>query len=136
MRAPPEAPTSYPDGIGRGTPGPRILGLMSIEIFGPPQRALLRSAGRVAAETLADVGSRLAPGVTTAEIDRWVREDTARRGGTPGQLGYKGFPGTTDIAATGRAFRARAAHSARARARVRGCLRTEGEAAGELPVRG
>jgi methionyl aminopeptidase len=65
---------------------------MSIEIFGPAQRALLRNAGRVAAETLAHVGARLAPGVTTADIDRWVREDTARRGGTPSQLGYKGFP--------------------------------------------
>jgi methionyl aminopeptidase len=30
--------------------------------------------------------------VTTAQIDTWVREDTARRGGTPSQLGYKGFP--------------------------------------------
>lgn len=65
---------------------------MSIEIFGPAQHALLRNAGRVAAETLAHVGSRLAPGVTTADIDSWVREDTARRGGTPSQLGYKGFP--------------------------------------------
>jgi methionyl aminopeptidase len=52
----------------------------------------LRLAGRAAAETLAWVGSRLAPGVTTGEIDAWVREDTARRGGTPSQLGYKGFP--------------------------------------------
>ncbi len=92
MRAPPEAPTSYRNGIGRDRPRPRILAAMSIEIFGPAQRALLRSAGRVAAETLAHVGSRLAPGITTADIDRWVREDTARRGGTPSQLGYKGFP--------------------------------------------
>ena len=34
----------------------------------------------------------MAPGVTTAQIDRWVREDTARRGGRPSQLGYHGFP--------------------------------------------
>ena len=52
----------------------------------------LRRAGRVAAETLAHVGAKLAPGVATADIDAWVREDTARRGGTPSQLGYKGFP--------------------------------------------
>jgi hypothetical protein len=37
-------------------------------------------------------GGRLAPGVTTATIDGWVREDTARRGGRPSQLGYHGFP--------------------------------------------
>ena len=52
----------------------------------------LRLAGQAAAGTLAYVAGRLAPGVTTAEIDAWVREDTARRGGKPSQLGYKGFP--------------------------------------------
>ncbi len=30
--------------------------------------------------------------MSTADIDRLVREDTARRGGKPSQLGYKGFP--------------------------------------------
>jgi methionyl aminopeptidase len=65
---------------------------MSIAIFGPDEQAALRRAGKAAAETLAHVGARLAPGVTTADIDRWVREDTARRGGTPSQLGYQGFP--------------------------------------------
>lgn len=52
----------------------------------------MRLAGRAAAETLAFVGSRIRPGTATAQIDRWVREDTARRGGRPSQLGYKGFP--------------------------------------------
>jgi methionyl aminopeptidase len=65
---------------------------MSVEIFGPQAREALRRAGRAAAETLAAVAARLRPGVTTADIDRWVREDTARRGGRPSQLGYKGFP--------------------------------------------
>ena len=51
-----------------------------------------RRAGQAAVGTLAHVAARLAPGVTTADIDRWVREDTARRGGRPSQLGYKGFP--------------------------------------------
>lgn len=65
---------------------------MAIEIFGPGRQEPLRRAGRAAAETLAHVAGRLAPGITTADIDRWVREDTARRGGTPSQLGYNGFP--------------------------------------------
>lgn len=52
----------------------------------------MRRAGRAAAATLAWVGARLRAGVTTAEIDAWVRRDTARRGGTPSQLGYEGFP--------------------------------------------
>jgi methionyl aminopeptidase len=65
---------------------------MLIERYNLRERDALRRAGRAAAETLAHVGARLAAGVTTADIDRWVREDTARRGGTPSQLGYHGFP--------------------------------------------
>lgn len=65
---------------------------MAVEIFAGRDVARLRRAGRAAAETLAAVGARLAAGVTTARIDAWVREDTARRGGRPSQLGYHGFP--------------------------------------------
>jgi methionyl aminopeptidase len=65
---------------------------MSIALFGTKEQAALRRAGQAAAATLAHVAARLAPGVTTADIDQWVREDTARRGGTPSQLGYHGFP--------------------------------------------
>ena len=68
---------------------------MGIELFRGPEVMKLRRAGQVAAATLAYVGERLAAGtgdITTADIDAWVREDTARRGGRPSQLGYKGFP--------------------------------------------
>jgi len=65
---------------------------MAIEILSPSQIECMRRAGRVAAETLAFVGAKLRPGMSTAELDRLVREDTARRGGRPSQLGYKGFP--------------------------------------------
>lgn len=69
----------------------RVL-TMGIEILTPPEIVKMRHAGRVAAETLVYVGERIRPGVTTGEIERWVREDTARRGGKPSQLGYNGFP--------------------------------------------
>ncbi len=65
---------------------------MAIEIHDARAIARLRAAGRAARGTLALVGDRLRAGVTTADIDAWVREDTRRRGGTPSQLGYKGFP--------------------------------------------
>ncbi len=52
----------------------------------------MRRAGRSAAATLSGAGRILRPGLRTAEIDRFVRRDTARRGGTPAQLGYHGFP--------------------------------------------
>lgn len=65
---------------------------MAIEILSPSEIERMRRAGRVAAETLAFVGSQLRPGMSTGDIDRLVREDTARRGGRPSQLGYQGFP--------------------------------------------
>ncbi|CAN5914614.1 type I methionyl aminopeptidase [soil metagenome] len=65
---------------------------MSIEIHGQAAIARLRAAGRAAAETLAFVGARIAAGVSPAQIDAWVRADTARRGARPSQLGYHGFP--------------------------------------------
>lgn len=52
----------------------------------------MRRAGRAAAATLARVGAALRPGMSTADIDRLVREDTAARGGRPSQLGHHGFP--------------------------------------------
>ncbi len=65
---------------------------MAIDILGPSQIERMHRAGRIAAETLAFVGTQLRPGTSTADIDRLVREDTARRGGRPSQLGYHGFP--------------------------------------------
>lgn len=64
---------------------------------GPPilkgrELEAMRLAGRVAARTLAFVGEQLRPGLSTADVDRLVREDTARRGARPSQLGYHGFP--------------------------------------------
>jgi methionyl aminopeptidase len=63
-----------------------------VEILSAREQRSMRRAGQAAAATLAYVGERLRAGVTTADIDRWVREDTARRGGSPSQLGYRGFP--------------------------------------------
>ena len=65
---------------------------VAIERFSPREQEKLRAAGRAAAATLAYVGSRIRAGVSTLEIDRWVRDHTRKLGGTPSQLGYKGFP--------------------------------------------
>jgi methionyl aminopeptidase len=65
---------------------------MTVELYGPREVAALRRAGEAAAAILAFIGDRLRPGVTTADIDAWVREHTTQLGGTPSQLGYKGFP--------------------------------------------
>lgn len=65
---------------------------MAITILSAAERDRMRRAGRAAAATLAHVGARLEPGLTTAAIDRLVRAHTAYLGGRPSQLGYHGFP--------------------------------------------
>ena len=65
---------------------------MSIERYGAKELSALRAAGRVAAQTLQFVAAQLKVGMSTCEIDQLVRQDTARRGGKPSQLGYQGFP--------------------------------------------
>ena len=65
---------------------------MAITLLSAAEFERMRRAGRAAAATLAYVGARLAPGMTTAEIDRMVRMHTAEQGGRPSQLGYHGFP--------------------------------------------
>jgi methionyl aminopeptidase len=65
---------------------------MSVEILGMRETVAMRKAGVAAAATLAYVATNLRAGISTADIDRWVREHTASLGGRPSQLGYKGFP--------------------------------------------
>lgn len=76
------------DACARGTQG----AAMAITILSAGEREKMRRAGRAAASTLAYVGARLGPGMTTLEIDRLVRAHTAELGGKPSQLGYHGFP--------------------------------------------
>lgn len=52
----------------------------------------LRAAGRAAAATLRAVAQRLRPGISTAQVNQWVRADTLARGGIPSQFGHEGFP--------------------------------------------
>lgn len=65
---------------------------MAVEILSLREQEKLRRASECAAQTLAFVRERARAGVSTAQIDQWVREDTERRGAKPSQLGYHGFP--------------------------------------------
>jgi methionyl aminopeptidase len=49
-------------------------------------------AGRVVAETLAKIGERVRPGVTTKELDQVAEEFIRSQGGVPTFKGYRGFP--------------------------------------------
>ncbi|WP_157210312.1 type I methionyl aminopeptidase [Nocardioides aequoreus] len=52
----------------------------------------MRAAGRLAAQARDLVGSHVAPGVTTDELDRIGHEFLCDHGAYPSTLGYKGFP--------------------------------------------
>ena len=51
----------------------------------------MRTAGRVAAEILDMVAEYVKPGVTTAVIDDFIREEITRRGVVSATIGYKGY---------------------------------------------
>jgi methionyl aminopeptidase len=52
----------------------------------------IAAAGALVAETIAHVGSLLAPGITTDELDRAAGAFIRERGGIPTSEGYKGYP--------------------------------------------
>jgi methionyl aminopeptidase len=52
----------------------------------------MRAAGRVVAEMHEEIRKAIAPGVTTAELDRIGREVLDRRGARSNFLGYHGYP--------------------------------------------
>lgn len=54
----------------------------------------MRVAGRIVAEVLLKLREKLAPGVTTNELDRLAEEHIRKSGGVPTFIGYQGYPKT------------------------------------------
>jgi methionyl aminopeptidase len=63
----------------------------TIKLHGPEGFAGMRKAGRLAAEILDEMVTRVVPGVSTEELDRVVREMTLDGGAVPATLGYRGY---------------------------------------------
>jgi methionyl aminopeptidase len=57
----------------------------------------MRAAGRVAATILDEVAPHVQPGVTTGELDDFVRERIAAHGAVSATIGYKGYRHATCI---------------------------------------
>ena len=55
---------------------------------------LLRQSNRLLAMTLAEVAKVIAPGVTTAQLDKVAYEYIKDNGGEPSCLGFEGYPAT------------------------------------------
>lgn len=58
---------------------------------------LLRENNLLVSQTLAEVGRHIAPGVTTAELDRVAEEFIRDHGAEPAFKGYQGYPAATCI---------------------------------------
>ncbi|MFW6690027.1 type I methionyl aminopeptidase [Streptomyces sp. MAR4 CNX-425] len=77
-----------PEYVGKKAPtpytGPEVQDEETVE--------RMRTAGRIAARALAAAAERIAPGVTTDELDRVAHEYLCDHGAYPSTLGYRGFP--------------------------------------------
>ena len=77
-----------PEYVDRPAPapyaGPHVLDPETVE--------RVRRAGRLAARAMAEAAARIAPGVTTDELDRVCHEYLCDHGAYPSTLGYRGFP--------------------------------------------
>lgn len=60
----------------------------------PNQIEEMAEAGRLSAKVLREVGARVKPGVSTAELDRIAEMIIRMEGGIPAFKGYGGFPGS------------------------------------------
>ncbi|MFZ5467933.1 MAG: type I methionyl aminopeptidase [Myxococcota bacterium] len=75
-----------PDYAESGVPG---LGFLQEPSSRLPR---MRRACRAAAEILRELGQKIAPGVTTDELDELCHQAYIARGGFPSTLNYRGFP--------------------------------------------
>lgn len=60
----------------------------------PHQIEEMAEAGRLSAKVLREVGARVKPGISTAELDRIAEMIIRMEGGIPAFKGYGGFPGS------------------------------------------
>ena len=58
----------------------------------PEQIEKIKASAQVNIAVLDYVAEHIKEGVTTEDIDRWVYEETTRRGAIPAPLNYEGFP--------------------------------------------
>jgi methionyl aminopeptidase len=77
-----------PEYVGRPAPAP----FTGSEVKDAETIEKMRAASRLAAQARELVGSHVAPGITTDELDRIGHEFLCDHGAYPSTLGYRGFP--------------------------------------------
>lgn len=53
----------------------------------------MRESNQIVAETLVMLREKIAPGISTWQLDAWAEKFARKRGGIPAFKGYRGFPG-------------------------------------------
>lgn len=71
--------------------------MAGVNIKSARQIALMREAGRVAAETLIGVDRMIRASITTEDIDRFAHEDILKREGKPAALNFNTEPRGTGV---------------------------------------
>jgi len=66
----------------------------AIHLRSPSELEALRASGRLVARLHRELAGKIAPGVTTGEIDRRAEEIIRRAGARPAFKGYRGYPAT------------------------------------------
>jgi methionyl aminopeptidase len=77
-----------PEYVGRAAPAP----FTGSEVKTAEVIEKIRTAGRIAAQAIVEVGRHAKPGVTTDLLDRIGHEFILDHGAYPSTLGYRGFP--------------------------------------------
>ncbi|WP_202903213.1 type I methionyl aminopeptidase [Paenibacillus gorillae] len=65
---------------------------MAMELKSKDEIRSIRKAGQILAACHKAIAKRIAPGVTTLELDRFAERFLLERGAVPAQKGYKGYP--------------------------------------------
>lgn len=65
---------------------------MPIILKSQRELAIMRTAGKIVAATLARLAAHVRPGVSTAELDEIAHAEVTARGAYPAFKGYRGFP--------------------------------------------
>ena len=68
-----------------------------IQLKNADQIKIMKEAGRITGEALLVARDHVRPGISTLELDRYVREHIEKAGAKPSFLGYGGFPASACI---------------------------------------
>ncbi len=68
-----------------------------IQLKNADQIKIMKEAGRITGEALLIARDHVRPGISTYELDRYVREHIEKSGAKPSFLGYGGFPASACI---------------------------------------